>query len=106
MSRELEVSGYWEGDAVYSCDNCGAQQSFPFDSEDVGSKEHRKELREKQLFNLKDFSENFAELCLLVDEVERKRGHNKQANFEKNGKECEEFHTTALHVCDILYQYI
>ena len=65
-----------------------------------------KELREKQLFNLKDFSENFAELCLLVDEVERKRGHNKQANFEKNGKECEEFHTTALHVCDILYQYI
>ena len=47
MSRELEFSGYWEGDAVYSCDNCGAQQSFPFDSEDVGSKEHRKELREK-----------------------------------------------------------
>ena len=42
MSRELEFSGYWEGDAVYSCDNCGAQQSFPFDSEDVGSKEHRK----------------------------------------------------------------
>ena len=65
-----------------------------------------KELKEKPPFNFKDFSENFAELCLLVDKVERKRGHNKQANFEKNGKECEEFHTTALRVCDILYQYI
>ena len=65
-----------------------------------------KELKGKQPFNLKDFSGNLAELCLLVDKVERKRGHNKQAGFEKNGKECEEFHTTALRVCDILYQYI
>lgn len=29
MSRELEFSGYWEGDAVYSCDNCGAPAVFP-----------------------------------------------------------------------------
>lgn len=42
-----------------------------------------KESKEKPPFNFKGFSENFAELCLLVDKVERKRGHNKQADFKK-----------------------
>ena len=30
--RDLEFSGYWEGEAVYSCDCCGKDVSFPFDS--------------------------------------------------------------------------
>jgi hypothetical protein len=30
MSRELEFTGYWEGDAVYSCDCCHQSHSFPF----------------------------------------------------------------------------
>lgn len=45
--RDLEFSGYWEGEAVYSCDCCGKDVSFPFDSEDIDSKAHRKELRER-----------------------------------------------------------
>ena len=38
--RELEFDGYWEGDAVYYCDNpgCKVHKSFRFDSEDVDSK--------------------------------------------------------------------
>ena len=47
MSRELEFTGYWEGDAVYSCDCCHQSQSFPFDSEDIDSEQHRKGLRER-----------------------------------------------------------
>lgn len=48
MSRELNFDGYWEGDAVYSCDQCGKESKrFRFDSEDVGSKRHRAELREQ-----------------------------------------------------------
>ena len=31
----------------YSCDCCGKDVSFPFDSEDIDSKAHRKELRER-----------------------------------------------------------
>lgn len=45
MTRELNSDGYWEGDAVYSCDECGKEsQRFRFDSEVVSSKEHRAEL--------------------------------------------------------------
>jgi len=49
MSRELEFDGYWTGDAVYSCDCpvCKNSESFPFDSEEVGSKEHRAKLRKQ-----------------------------------------------------------
>lgn len=32
---------------AYSCDCCGKDVSFPFDSEDIDSKAHRKELRER-----------------------------------------------------------
>ena len=32
---------------MYSCDCCGKDVSFPFDSEDIDSKAHRKELRER-----------------------------------------------------------
>ena len=48
MSRELEFDGWWEGRAVYSCDCCHKTESFRFDSEDIDSKAHRKELREKK----------------------------------------------------------
>lgn len=48
MARELKFDGYWEGDAVYSCDQCGKEsKGFRFDSEDVGSKRHRAELRKR-----------------------------------------------------------
>jgi len=48
MSRELEFDGYWEGEAVYSCDQCHKREKFRFDSEDIDSKAHRRELREKK----------------------------------------------------------
>lgn len=44
MSRELEFDGWWEGDEVFTCDTCGKRVKFRFDSEDVGTKEHRAEL--------------------------------------------------------------
>lgn len=40
MSRELEFYGWWQGDEVFTCDNCGKSRSFEFDSEDVGTKGH------------------------------------------------------------------
>ncbi|MBQ4120677.1 MAG: hypothetical protein IJD35_01545 [Clostridia bacterium] len=48
MSRELEFTGWWEGDAVYRCDHCGNEESFEFDSEDIDSKEHRAILRREK----------------------------------------------------------
>lgn len=47
MSRDLEFSGWWEGEAVYSCDNCHQSEGFPFDSEEIDSKGHRSELHKK-----------------------------------------------------------
>jgi MYM-type zinc finger with FCS sequence motif len=47
MSRELEFTGWWEGNTVYSCDNCHQSEEFPFDSEDIDSRAHRTELRKK-----------------------------------------------------------
>lgn len=49
MSRELEFDGYWEGEAVYYCDQCHKREKFRFDGEDdIDSKAHRKDLREKK----------------------------------------------------------
>lgn len=46
MSRELNFTGWWEGDAVYYCDECGKHsRDFPFDNPDIDSKAHRSELR-------------------------------------------------------------
>ena len=42
--RDLEFSGYWEGEAVYSCDCCDKDVSFQFGSEDMDSKAQRKEI--------------------------------------------------------------
>ena len=47
MSRELNFTGWWQGDAEYICDECGRSEEFPFDSEDVDSKAHRAELRKR-----------------------------------------------------------
>ena len=43
--RDLEFSGYWEGEAVYSCECCGKDVSVPCYSEAIDSKAHRNELR-------------------------------------------------------------
>jgi hypothetical protein len=46
MSKELNFDGYWEGEAVYTCDCCGKRYKFRFDSEDEAkSKTHRENLR-------------------------------------------------------------
>ena len=47
MARDLEFDGYWEGDAVYSCDQCGKTERFRFDGEDDAKnyKRYRAELR-------------------------------------------------------------
>lgn len=47
MSRDLEFTGYWEGNAVYSCDCCNSCIEFPFEDEIIDSKAHRKVLRDK-----------------------------------------------------------
>lgn len=63
MARELNFDGYWEGDAVYSCDECGKEsQRFRFDSEDVGSREHRAELRKRGWITTK-VNDEFKDFC-------------------------------------------
>ena len=47
MSRELVFDGWWEGEAVYTCDCCHCTQKYRFDSEDIDSKSHRSDLRSK-----------------------------------------------------------
>ena len=46
--RELEFDGYWEGEAVYYCDECGKSERFRFDSEEIDSKAHRATLRNEK----------------------------------------------------------
>ncbi len=48
MARELRFDGYWEGDALYSCDCCQREERFRFDSDDIDSKAHRAKLRNKK----------------------------------------------------------
>lgn len=49
MSRDLNFDGYWEGEAVYSCDNCQKEHKFRFDDETEAknAKEHRATLRQR-----------------------------------------------------------
>lgn len=48
MSRELEFTGYWQGEVVYTCDNCFvSQESFEFDDEDIDYKSLNAELRKR-----------------------------------------------------------
>lgn len=47
MSLELSFSGWWEGDAEYTCDNCFRIVKFPFDGQDIDYSEHRRELRKR-----------------------------------------------------------
>lgn len=47
MARELDFDGFWEGDVVYTCDNCHKTQKFRFDSkEETDYHLHKPELRE------------------------------------------------------------
>jgi hypothetical protein len=62
MSRDLEFTGWWEGDAVYSCDCCGKSEPFAFDSEDIDSKAHRAELR-KRGWNFCKVDGEFRDFC-------------------------------------------
>ena len=63
MARELNFDGYWEGDAVYCCDECGKEsQRFRFDSDDVGSNEHRAELR-KRGWIITKVNDKFKDFC-------------------------------------------
>lgn len=34
MSRSLEFDGWWEGDVVFTCDNCGKTVKFRFDDQE------------------------------------------------------------------------
>lgn len=47
MGRDLEFDGWWEGEAVYTCDCCHKEERFRFDGEDIDSNLHRQELRRK-----------------------------------------------------------
>lgn len=48
MARELIFTGWWEGQAEYTCDCCGKAMYFDFDDEDSAkaSRAQRKSLRE------------------------------------------------------------
>ena len=48
MSKELVFDGWWEGQAEYSCDECGKTEYFLFTDEEEAkdSRAHRKALRE------------------------------------------------------------
>ena len=49
MAKELSFDGWWEGEAVYSCDCCHKTVSFRFSDEDEAknSKPHREQLRKR-----------------------------------------------------------
>ena len=34
MAREMNFTGWWEGEVEYYCDNCGKMESFSFECED------------------------------------------------------------------------
>lgn len=63
MSRELEFDGYWEGEAVYSCDCCGHSERFRFDSDEIDSKKHRAELRTKKGWITTKVNDEWKDFC-------------------------------------------
>lgn len=68
MSRELEFDGYWEGDAVYSCDNpnCREHARFRFDCDEIDSKGHRAVLHKQGWITTKvngDWKDFCSEKC-------------------------------------------
>lgn len=63
MSMEPEFTGYWQGDVVYTCDNCHiSQESFEFDDEDIDYKSFNAELRKKGWLTTK-VNGQFADFC-------------------------------------------
>lgn len=63
MARELEFDGYWEGDAVYSCDECGDEERFRFDSDEVDSKGHRAILRSQKGWITTKVNDEWKDFC-------------------------------------------
>ena len=63
VSRDLNFDGWWEGEAVYSCDCCHKTESFRFDREDIDSRAHRKELREKKGWILTKVNGEYKDFC-------------------------------------------
>ena len=63
MARELEFDGYWEGEAVYSCDCCGTSERFRFDSDNVDSKSHRAELHKNKGWITTKVNDQWKDFC-------------------------------------------
>lgn len=53
-------------------------------------------------FSDKEFQKNILQLCDSVSEIERKRGHNNQADFNKDGEELQTLHKQALQLCKMI----
>jgi len=65
MSKHLNFDGYWEGEAVYECDQCQTDQKFRFDDEEEAkdSKTHRKTLRENHGWVMAKVNGQWKEFC-------------------------------------------
>lgn len=65
MGRELEFDGYWEGAAVYDCDQCGKKVKFRFDCEEdaKNSKAHRAALRKKRGWITTKVNDQWKDFC-------------------------------------------
>lgn len=61
--RELEFDGHWTGDAVYTCEQCGEEERFRFDDEDVDSKAHRAYLRNEKGWITTKVNGQWADFC-------------------------------------------
>ena len=61
--RRNAFTGWWEGDTVYMCDNCGATEEIPFSDQDEANdyKAQRAVLRDKgwQATKVKDEWKDF-----------------------------------------------
>lgn len=66
MSRDLDFDGWWQGDAVYTCDcpGCTKSESFRFESEDENdAKEHRRILRQDKGWNTTKINGKWYDFC-------------------------------------------
>lgn len=51
MSRDTKFDGWWEGEVIYTCDNCHKSKvKFRFDDEHIDYKGQSAELRKKGWF--------------------------------------------------------
>lgn len=65
MSRELEFTGWWEGDVVFTCDNCGKEVRFKFDDEESAKNVsgQRNALRRKRGWQFDRVKCHFIDAC-------------------------------------------